>query len=171
MQWVDFLIFFDTSNNCHHFCNRITVTHKFWHILCGRIVYKVFLVNTHYTLKIVRGKDIHRFEEEISWLPQAMAKMSRKLGKHYATISFRIFTEWLAGCTSFSCWTGDRWSCVEFCLDRERWRHGDARIPNFILYGNSKKVIIIDFGFVLYCPDDEKLAFQVPYDMNCSIIS
>jgi serine/threonine protein kinase len=137
------------------------------------IVYHVLANNTNYALKIVCHNHVVRFEREISWLQwqrtqNALQNIVQLEASTYlpsgslAALLYPVGTEM----------QDTREYLPEICrvlsgLHRANWRHGDARMPNFILADdedtNDKKVIIIDFGYVLYC--ENTIAQEVPFEM------
>ena len=145
------------------------------------IVYDVLLRDIHYALKIVQLPNIARFEREISWL--WWQKCQRNI-ENIAEIEASVYlpSGSLAALIHPVGYNIDniddtRTYLPEICkvlsaLHRNLWRHGDARMPNFILVDCEneedsgemrKRVVLIDFGYILYCGDT--IAVEVPYEM------
>jgi hypothetical protein len=138
------------------------------------IVYQVLSNHgVHYALKIVprQGTKQTHFEKEISWL------LWQKCQGNLQNISQLEASAYLpsGSLAALLSPVGEqirdpRTSLPDICralsrLHRAGWRHGDARIPNFVQCGQTNTVIVIDFGYILHCPRDHDIAYQVPFEM------
>ena len=132
-------------------------------------VYHVIVNDEHYALKIVPQEHCYILEREILWLQwQKIVKEIKNIARLKASAYLKsgslcaLLSPVGKSIKSVSREYIPEVCCVISGLHCMNYRHGDAKIANFIVV--DEKIVVIDFGFAKYYTPQE-ITLHVKYDM------
>ena len=134
------------------------------------IVYHVIVNGRHFALKIVPQQFRYILEREVSWLHwqnfvtevENISQLEASVYLPSGSLAVLLYP------VGSSIKDISREYIPEICrvlsgLHREKYRHGDAKIPNFVIT-DDERIVVIDFGFTKHFKADD-LPIHAEFDM------